>query len=126
MPFVLDLSPAKAEAVRVDLPDGSNFELLVTPPSLEAELSATFTPTSIGAQVAETITGWRGVNDAAGNPIPFSRHALAVLMRKHRDAVAMPLLRAFNAIYPGEDAEKNSAAPRSDSSDQSSAANPTT
>lgn len=105
MAFVLDLGKAvRAQAVKVKV-KGAEFTLFLRPPTLAQELSAIFSDTAFGDRAMSCVTGWDGVLDPSGNPVPFSHEALALLLRQHMEARTV-FVDAVLAFYRGPNEEE--------------------
>lgn len=123
MPVTLRLSPPEDIVVPVELSPSESFDVVLRPPSLRSELQAIFSNGDWAERVISSVVGWRGVNDEAGNPIPFTTENFASLVRQH--PVIVP--RIVNSIVPlyqtvSEAERKNSDPPCKTGSGQPSAA----
>lgn len=109
---------APPQWVLIDLGDGQSIEVQLTPPSYDTQVRD-----GVESSMGETailrlscVTGWRGVQaareDGAMMPVPFSRAALAVLLRTFPPALRQ-LLVAVRPLFEGqsETERKNSSAP---------------
>lgn len=105
MPFVLKKrTPVEQKTIPVDLGPAGSLELIVRPTTATEELGATLSAILDGVdavvlRVFHSITGWSGVNDEHGNPVPFSREALADLMRSLPPFAVVSVMTAVTAFY---------------------------
>lgn len=121
MPFTLRSEPHEIVAP-ISIGDDFQFEIIIRPPNVEAELSALFSSNPLGERIHASVIGWRGVVNESGEPVPFTPAALSSMLRQV-PSVGLKILDALQPLYQGvsEDQRKNSEAPRKTGSEPSSA-----
>ena len=98
----------------IDLGDGASIEIAVKRPTLAEQLSAledTRGESVQAFQLRSRIIDWRGVNDEAGKPVPYSWGNLSQLGLTYPNAIWDILIAVREAIDPTETHAKNFESP---------------
>lgn len=101
---------------RIEIPDVGDFEIEVRMPTLAeviADQARRDWPERAGTRVEAVVVGWRNLDDAQGEPIPFSHENLMQLCSQTHQAVGLQIIVAASSVFQplGEDQRKNSDAP---------------
>ncbi|MCC7425018.1 MAG: hypothetical protein IT428_32515 [Planctomycetaceae bacterium] len=105
MPFVLKKrTPVQEKTIPVDLGPAGSLDLIVRPTTATEELGATLSSIldnvdAVVLRVLNSIVGWRGVQDEHGHEVPFSREALADLMRSLPPFAVVSVMTAVTGFY---------------------------
>lgn len=115
MAFMLNLVESQERSILIDLGDAGGFEIIVRPTTAGDELSVLVASIledadSATLRILNSIVGWKGVTDRNGREIPFSRNALASLLRSIPPFATLSIINAVSEFYgkASEDSLKNS------------------